>query len=440
MNFQTVCLIYLFIILVYEVLKIMAVKKYRKNPLPKEVSDIYDDERYRKFLAYKNETAGLHIISIAVNTVMDLILLFSGFYLLMERTAGPGVWMISVLTFIKVTCLSAFLSLPMDYYAAFAIDEKYGLNKRTKKEFWKDEFLNLLMELAVMLGCCVFLVFVGTNISAWTNDFMISYQRSFFICILISGAFLTMVFLISLFSLFMMRRQYSFHDLESGALRDRIEVMIKDTGRKVKRITVYSESKKSVRKNAFVLKLLWYREISIADNFLDGNSEEELLAVIAHECGHLRHRKNFFNFLGYAMIGIIFLFLVWLLPNAVLLKWVPEWTRASFHLVYDNYYLIMLAITAGAAAVMLPISLFRNWLSRTEEYEADRNAVSYGYGEAMIRMFKRLSADELADANPSPAIEFLEYDHPGMYRRIHALNMEIEKQKSEKSAAPAGGQ
>ncbi|NCB32981.1 MAG: hypothetical protein EOM64_03695, partial [Erysipelotrichia bacterium] len=60
MNFQTVCLIYLFIILVYEVLKIMAVKKYRKNPLPKEVSDIYDDERYRKFLAYKNETAGLH--------------------------------------------------------------------------------------------------------------------------------------------------------------------------------------------------------------------------------------------------------------------------------------------------------------------------------------------------------------------------------------------
>ena len=37
------------------------------------------------------------------------------------------------------------------------------------------------------------------------------------------------------------------------------------------------------------------------------------------------------------------------------------------------------------------------------------------------KTFKRLSNDELVNVNPHPIIEFLEYNHPGMYQRIKAI-------------------
>ena len=72
--------------------------------------------------------------------------------------------------------------------------------------------------------------------------------------------------------------------------------------------------------------------------------------------------------------------------------------------------------------------VFRNYTSRCEEYEADRNAVSEGYGEPLIKTFKELSNDELVDVNPADVIEFLEYDHPGMYHRICAIRKAIASQ------------
>ena len=73
-----------------------------------------------------------------------------------------------------------------------------------------------------------------------------------------------------------LKKQYEFTELGNGALRDKIEDMMKDCKKKVQKIQVYNESKKSTSKNAFLLKLLWIREFGIADNFINENSYDEL--------------------------------------------------------------------------------------------------------------------------------------------------------------------
>lgn len=57
--------------------------------------------------------------------------------------------------------------------------------------------------------------------------------------------------------------------------------------------------------NKYLLKLLWHREFGIADNFIDGNSERELLAVLSHEIGHLKHKKNWRNFIQYGIDAVV---------------------------------------------------------------------------------------------------------------------------------------
>ena len=197
--------------------------------------------------------------------------------------------------------------------------------------------------------------------------------------------------------------------------------MQEDSKKKVKKIYVYDESKKTTGKNAFLLKILWHREFGIADNFMNENDERELLAVLSHEIGHLKHKKNIWNYLDYAGVAIVFLIIVYVISNPDGILMCTEWIRESFEIAVNNYYMIIMVFMAGIRPIMFLTGLFDNYVSKMEEYEADRVAIKYGYGKELVSTFKNMSADELIDVNPHPIIEIMEYDPPGMYNRIKAI-------------------
>ncbi|MCD7839312.1 MAG: M48 family metalloprotease, partial [Erysipelotrichaceae bacterium] len=99
----------------------------------------------------------------------------------------------------------------------------------------------------------------------------------------------------------------------------------------------------------------------------------------------------------------------------------------TFNITTINYYLIIFVLTTLLKPIIFIFSVFNNYATRVEEYEADRHSVSLGYGKELITTFKELSKDELVNVNPSPIIEFLEYDHPGMYHRIKAIDEEMKR-------------
>ena len=390
----------------------------RKKPLPEEVSDIYDQERYKTFMSYKNETMKLHYIQTIVSMGVEIILILSPIFSIIEKLASGNVYLVAVITWFIYWIIETIISLPFFYYNTFTIEEKYGQNKRTKKEFRKDVILEIVEEIPISIGMILLVSFIGEHLSSWTTGFSLSIWKT---AVLTAG--LVLVFFIfavvaAVLQIAVMKKQYTFTPLPEGELRNKINGLMKDCKKDIKEIYVYNESKKSVSKNAFLLKFLWHREFGIADNFLNDNEEDELLGVLSHEIGHLKHKKNFLNYINYGLFALIFAFVVYTMNNPALFVSINAWIRNSFDISVNNYYILIGIYGAIIRPVVWLISVFGNYRQRAEEKEADMNAVKEGYGPALIRTFKKLSADELVDVNPHPVIEFLEFDHPGMYQRV----------------------
>ena len=434
MSARIVILLVMLIHLVYSVFLQILADRQRKKPLPQVVADFYDEERYRTYLSYVADSKKISLVEKAVDLAVSVILVLSPVYKGLETLCGANPYGTSVLTLLLFTAVSEVISIPFEWIETFRIREKYKLNKKDKKEFCKDILLDLFGSLLMEGALLVFFVFVGTHMYGWTRGFSLTWwQTGLIVLALLLAAGIVMT-VMQFFSLFILRKQYRFHDMEEGELLSRIRGLMTGCKKKVRRIRVYDESRKSNGKNAFLLKIWWYREFGIADNVMEENAQDELLAVLSHEIGHLKHKKNIFNYLTWAAgIGAAAVFYLLVLNPAPVLA-VSAWVRDSFSLSSTNYYL--LAMTAGElfTPLMFLGGIFNNWRSRREEYEADSEAVKNGYGEALIGTFRQMSSDELVNINPHPVNEFLLYDHPGMVNRITALRKGIREKEGKEHA------
>ncbi|MBE6120324.1 MAG: hypothetical protein E7189_07830 [Erysipelotrichaceae bacterium] len=408
----------------YEMLTYALILHQRKKPLPDTIKDIYPEKRYQTFLAYKKDYRKIFIFEQVFTLCLQLFCILTPFYTWLQD-ANPYICLLkTVLVFIAIECVS---DLPVSYYSTFTIEEKYGLNHQTKKDFFKDVCIEKITEFLMLSILFAFLIWVATHLEDWTHHFSISFAQAFLIGLLIVAAGFIIMTLLSLFSLAAMRLQYKFTELEDGSLRQQILTFLKESRKKVHHIKVYDESKKSNSKNAFLLKFLGYREFGIADNFLEENSQDELYAVLLHEIGHLKHKKNLWNYTQYAFGIALFLGLVWLISHAPVVLTFNGMINTEFHLSYTNYYLTLSIFLTFCKPFLFLWNFFRNYVSCKEEQEADFNAVDHGYGQALIQTFKKISSDELIDINPHPLIELIEYDHPGMYKRISYIQKRMKK-------------
>ena len=68
--------------LLYYVFTCIVMDKQRKKPLPKEVSDIYDQERYETYLNYVKDNRKLSVVIKIVSFMILVILTYSNMYVL----------------------------------------------------------------------------------------------------------------------------------------------------------------------------------------------------------------------------------------------------------------------------------------------------------------------------------------------------------------------
>lgn len=396
-------------------------EKQYKKPLPREVADVYDSEKYAKFRAYKADNKRFSHIETIISTAIDLFILFSPYYKWMENLAGRSPYALTFWTYFIFWAISTVLSIVFSYYDTFHIEAKYDMNKKTPKEFAKDEILDMVQSFIISFALLMLVTWIITSLPRWTNGFAISVQQAVIFAIIVIAIFFVVIVLASLFQILVLTKQYTFTKLPEGELRDKIMALQDGVKRPITRIHVYNESKKSPRKNAFMFKFLWFKAFGIADNFLNENSERELLGVLSHEIGHLKHKKNLLNYLNYLLFVVVLLILVALLLHPAALSAVNAWVSQSFSITTLNVSLYIMLLGYVIYPIGIALSAWQNFRSRREEKEADMEAVKNGYGQELINTFKRLSSDELIDVNPHPFIEAATYDHPGMATRIRYI-------------------
>jgi STE24 endopeptidase len=413
--------------LVYRLVLVRLADVQRGKPLPSEVADVYDPDRYATYLAYVSDHKRLALLHRAIDLVVLAAIVFSPAFACFEDVADGNPYLIVLLSYGLFWLIGLVVGLAFSYYDTFYIEERYGLNRMDHGEFVHDAVIGEATSLLLTLGGYLVLTFVCVHLGGWTQGFSVSAVHSLGICCAIAAVLGLLAVAAQLVSYVAFRAHYTFTPLPDGELRTRIEALQEGSRRKVQQIYVYNESAKSTGKNAFLLKLLWHREFGIADNFLDGNSDRELLAVLSHEVGHLKHRKDVFDFIEWAAGVLAFLVVVLLVVNPAPVLSLCDWTCASFGLTTNNYYLLFQILMYLLLPLLFVGKLYGMYHSRRCEYEADREAVRNGYGRELIDTFKRMSSDELVNVNPHPVVEALEYTHPGMYHRIVAIEREMER-------------
>ena len=393
----------------------------RKKPLPDEVADVYDAERYQTYLNYTADTKRLRNKYKTIDLVLECILIFSPIYAAIEKATGANPYGTFFLTYGIMFVVGTVIEAWSSYEITFDVLEKYGINKKDKKEFVKDFVLEQGFGAFLMIIVMLIVIYVGEHLAVWTNNFSVGYVKSLLICVGVAAVGFVFISIAKLLSYVVLRKQYIFTPMEEGALKDKINKLQEGSKKKVKYINIYNESKKTTTKNAFLLKLFWHREFGIADNFMNENAEDELLAVLSHEIGHLKHKKDIRNFISYGIVAVFAVAAVCIVANPKICLLINEWVRDSFNVKGGNYYLYFVVYNYIVTPIMFAVNIYESYRSKYEEYEADREAVKNNYGEDLIKTFKALSSDELVNVNPHPFIEFTEYDHPGMYRRIKAI-------------------
>ncbi len=401
MSFKTAALVIVSAVYLYNLALFVLKASSSKNPVPQNVSDVYDPQTYGKWRAYHAEKSRLSIVTSSVSFVLDLLLLalnvYSSFASLFPE--NPTTQLFSVFLLSSLTSLPL---IPFEYYDTMVIEQRYGFNRTRKSTFWIDRIKEFIISLLVMTGIGALLM--------WTHRLLGDWLILAFAVIMTLFA-LAVAFLYPLLSRVFNR----FTPLEDGELKDRVTALLSSHGYKVRAIKVMDASRRTTKSNAYFTGFGKMKTIVLYDNLVKNMSTDEICAVFAHEMGHGLHRDTLKNqIMSFVQMAILSV-LAWLT-----LRTGEIFTQFGFSAV--NYGFAVILIMSVEFALIAPLfGLLVNALSRRAEYRADRQAVSEGYADALISALKKLARENFSDLAPSPVVVKLEYSHPTLSRRIDAI-------------------
>jgi len=150
------------------------------------------------------------------------------------------------------------------------------------------------------------------------------------------------------------------------------------------------------------------------DTLLKEFSEEQIVAVLAHEIGHYKKKHVIINFVSSVFITGLMLFLLSRVINN------PDFSR-SLGAEETSFHLGLIVFGILYSPVSMIIGLITNIISRKNEYAADNfakeNYDPVVFGEAL----KKLSVKNLSNMMPHPVYVFFNYSHPTLLQRLSNL-------------------
>jgi len=383
--------------------------------LPEELKGIYDEEHYTKSQQYLKAKQRLSFLTSTVTFFMMLLVLASGGFAWLDQlvriiTVHPI--LMALIFFGILGGASSILAIPFEYYAVFVIEERFGFNTMTLRTFILDKLKGWL--LGAILGGGLLALVVWIYGAAGNYFWLIAWGVVAFIMI-----FMTMFYSNLIVPLFNKQRP-----LEPGELRDAIESFASRTGFRLKNIYVIDGSKRSKKANAYFTGLGAKKRIVLYDTLINDHTTDELVAVLAHEIGHYKKRHT--------LQGIA----ISLLQTGLMLFILSLFIRKDSQLASDlcqalggigmigtipGFHLGVLAFGILYSPLSSIIGLAENYLSRHNEYAADRFAAENYRAESLRSALIKLSVNNLSNLRPHPAYVFVYYSHPTLLQRLNEL-------------------
>ncbi|MCX7835633.1 MAG: M48 family metallopeptidase [bacterium] len=376
-----------------------------KLPLPEEFQDIHSEESYRISQEYSREKTKLSLLSSFILFPLQILFIVMGGFQWVDQLArsfGFQETATGLIFFGVLYLIMKLISLPFSIYSVFVIEEKYGFNRTSWKTFVIDEIKGIVLTLFLGgLTLTIVIWFFGTfGPNAWLPVW--------FIIIVIA---LVMIFLYPILFAPLFNK---FSPLSDGELKTAIEKLSDQLQFKRQGLFTMDGSKRSTKTNAYFTGFGRFRRIVLFDTLIEKHPIQELLAVLAHEIGHYKMKHVVYSMLkSFVIMG----FWLWLFSKFLYNQPLFE----AFQMKQISVYASLVFFSFLMSPISTLLGILLNWISRRNEFSADRFAAMHTNAVDMIAALKRLSKDNLSNLTPHPLLVWLDYDHPPVLERIKAL-------------------
>ena len=401
MNYKTLVLTVLCLINLYKLWELWLERRSFDNPIPDNVTDVYDRETYLRWKKYSREKSALEFFHTLAGFVLSFLLLLLNTYSAVDGVLGKGVYPALLSVTLFDTLASWLIDIPFGWHDTMKIEVTYGFNRSSSKTFVTDQIKQLIISCIIACGlACMLAAFHGW-LGAWLP---------LVFAVVLFAVVLFITFLFPVFSKIFNK----FTPLEDGELKDKLTQLLTKNDYKVRAIQVMDASRRSSKSNAYFTGFGKMKTIVLYDTLVASMTTDEIVAVFAHELGHGLNKDTT---KGQAVTVLEMLIIACLAYLTVSCK--ELYTAFGFTDINYGFAMILVGIEMG---VVMPLfGILSSWISRRHEYKADLHAVKEGYGAAQISALKKLSRNNFANLSPSPIIVKLEYSHPPMSQRIAAI-------------------
>lgn len=378
---------------------------YFNKPIPEELSDVYDKEEYKKSQDYKKINQKFGSISSLFSIIITLaFFLLDGFAFVdkIARDFSSNSIVIALLFFGIIMIGMDIITTPFSYYKTFVIEEKFGFNNTTKKIFFLDKIKGWLMTILIGGGILAVMVWFYqiTGKNFWVYAWILVAAFSLFMNMFYSKL------IVPIFN-----KQTP---LEDGDLKNEITSYANSVGFKLNNIFVIDGSKRSSKANAYFSGFGSEKRITLFDTLINDLTNEEIVAVLAHEVGHYKKKHIIFNLITSIILTGFTLYLLSLFINSPLLSQALAVSEPSFHIGLIAFGVLYSPISAITGLIM-------NYISRKFEYQADNYAKETFAVNPLVSSLKKLSKNSLSNLTPHPAYVFYHYSHPTLLNRVKNL-------------------
>ncbi len=375
------------------------------DTLPEKLSGICDEEEYRKTQLYKKDNDRLSRWTSSFNLVIILAMIGFGGFAIVDDFASSlsGNQVVVALLFFGIIGLgSDIINIPFSWYDNFVIEKKYGFNNMTMRTFITDHLKSWFI--AIIVGAPVLALITWFYYKAGASFWLYAWGL-----IIVFSVFINLFYSELIVPLF--NKQIP---LATGSLRDRIEAFAEKTGFHLKNIYVIDGSKRSTKANAYFSGFGPKKRIVLYDTLMKEFSEEEIVAVLAHEIGHYKKKHIFRSLIFSVFTSGLMLFLFSLVVNSPDLSQSLGVERPGFHLG-----LVVFGILYSPLSLL--IGLMTNYISRRNEFEADHFVYDHYKPGFLSDALKKLSVKNLSNMMPHPVYVFFHYSHPPLLQRLEKL-------------------
>jgi STE24 endopeptidase len=379
-----------------------------RGEVPSEFIDKISLHSHQRAADYSTERTRLRIaegvFDLAVILALTLGGVLSRVYLAFDGWFESTLWR-DVAMVGGVSLLLGAIHMPFSLYRQFKLEQKYGFNRMTPKLYAIDAIKGLIVGTVLGLPLLTLILWLMESTGAnWWIWAWASWAAFNFAVMLIFPTWIAPLF-------------NKFTPLQDESLKDRIDALAKRCDFAIQGLFVMDGSKRSAHGNAYFTGFGKSRRIVFFDTLLAKLTPTEIEAVLAHELGHFKH-KHIIKRLVMSLVSSLLIF--------ALLGWLSSqsWFYAGLGitpLADGNNGMALLLFFLVLPVFTFLLTPLTSWLSRRDEFEADRFAASQSESSDLVSALVKLFNDNAATLTPDPVHSAFYDSHPPATIRIRAL-------------------